>query len=110
MNPTATIAPKQRRQRRKPQRFVRLVLAPSATETGVIRLTVGKASQDYLLTPIPSDYGRAFRVVKLGIDAKGDYAVNVDGAKRTCDCLGHLKHGHCKHGDSLAALIAAGKL
>ena len=35
---------------------------------------------------------------------------NIDGDKRTCECKGFLHHGHCKHADGIAALIAAGQL
>ena len=38
------------------------------------------------------------------------YAVNIDGEKCSCECKGFASHGHCKHSDGIAALIAAGKL
>jgi hypothetical protein len=63
------------------------------------------------LTEIPSDFGRRFQVEKVGIDVtEGKYTVNVSEDKRSCECKGHLKWGHCKHADGLAALIAAGRL
>jgi hypothetical protein len=66
---------------------------------------------DYLLAPLAADGGRGFRLEKIGLDFDGStYHVNLDGSNRSCTCLGGLKHGHCKHGDGLAALIAAGKL
>jgi hypothetical protein len=110
MNATRTIAPKQPRKRLKPDRFVRLLVKPEGKETGVIRLTVGKESADYFVSVIPADFGRGFQLVKVGIDASGEYSVNIDGDKRSCECKGFGRHGHCKHADGLAALIAAGKL
>ncbi len=74
----------------------------------MVRITVGKEQADYFLTPIPADFGRAFRVEKIGQD--GRYHVNLDGNNNTCDCPGHEKLGHCKHADGLAALVAAGRL
>jgi hypothetical protein len=78
---------------------------------GVVRLTVNRKSVDYLLTPLATDYGRGFKLEKIGLDFDGSvYHVNLDRGNRSCDCKGGLKHGHCKHGDGLAALIAAGRL
>ncbi len=108
---TATARPRQRKPRQKPARFVRLVVPPDGIGVGVVRLTVGGKSGEYLLFPAAADFGRGFRVEKIGLEARGEvYHVNLDGDKRTCECKGFLKWGHCKHADGLAALIAAGKL
>jgi hypothetical protein len=59
MNATATRAPHQRKPRQKPQRFIGRALRPGPDGTnGVVRIRVGKAQADYLLTPIPADFGR----------------------------------------------------
>jgi hypothetical protein len=110
MNATTSAPARQRRQRTKPQCFVRLCVQPEGASPGVIRLTVNGEAQDYFLTAIPADFGRGFTVEKVGLDAAGKYAVNIDGEKKTCDCKAHLRHGHCKHADGLAALIARGLL
>jgi hypothetical protein len=108
---TATAPARQRKPRPKPQRFVRLMVSPAVDGTGVVRLTVAKKADDYFLTPIPADFGRGFKVEKVGLDCRESaYAVNLDGEKRSCECKGYLRHGHCKHSDGLAALVAAGKL
>jgi hypothetical protein len=73
-----------------------------------VRITVGGKATDYYLTGIPSDFGRGFRLEKMG--AEETYHVNLDADRQTCECKGHLRHGHCKHADGLAALIAASKL
>ena len=106
---TATPAPRQQRKPRpKPARSIRLCVRPSAETAGVVRIAVGHAEQDYILNEIPADFGRGFLVEKIG--HAESYHVNIDADKRTCECLGYLKHSHCKHSDGLAALIAAGRL
>ncbi len=108
MNATSTATPRQRKPRAKPARSIRLCVRPDDQCPGVVRITAGKEQADYFLTTIPADFGRAFRVEKIGRD--GRYAVNLDGDTKTCDCPGNEKHGHCKHADGLAALVAAGRL
>jgi hypothetical protein len=111
MNATQTARPRQRKPRVKPARYVRLVITLDGIGVGVVRLTVAGKSCEYLLFPVAADYGRGFRVENIGLEGDGEvYHVNLDGDRRTCDCKGGLKHGHCKHADGLAALIAAGKL
>ncbi len=111
MNATQTAPARQRKPRPKPQRFARLCIRPEGTAPGIVRLTVGQEGADYFLTIIPAEFGRGFLVEKVGIDRDtAKYHVNIDADKKTCECKGFLRHGHCKHADGLAALIAAGKL
>src|SRR5262245_13197450 len=108
---TATARPRQRKPRQKPARFVRLCVRPDGSAPGVVRLTVGKEQADYMLTPIPADFGRGFKLEKIGLEGNGEtYHVNLGGDGGTCECKGWLRWGHCKHVDGLAALIAAGRL
>src|SRR5690349_21416339 len=108
MNATATARPRQRLPRAKPARYVRLVIKPGPDSLGVVRLTVNRKSVDYLLTPLAADWGRGFKLEKIGLDFDvSTYHVNLDGDKKACECKGFLKWGHCKHADGLAALIAA---
>jgi hypothetical protein len=104
-------APKPRPQ---PARHVRLVSPPDGLATGVIRITVGKASTDYSVRAIPSQVGgAAFELVKLGLEAGGEtYHVLLTGDTNhdSCTCKGSVAHGHCKHRDAIAALVAAGRL
>jgi hypothetical protein len=77
----------------------------------VLKVTVGKEDNYYRVEPIPSDWGRAFAVVKVGIgEPDVTYHVNLDDQQDTCDCLGHERWGHCKHVDGLKTLIARGEL
>jgi len=109
--PTASAPVRQRKPRPKPARSVRLVVRPLGRAPGILRLTVGKEAADYYLTCLPADFGIGFKVVKIGLDVtEGEYHVNIDGDKRSCECKGFLRHGHCKHADGIAALIAAGQL
>ena len=107
---TQTPAPRQRKPRAKPARSIRLCVRPTAETTGVVRITVGKEDADYLLTEIPADFGRGFKLEKIGFDADSAYCVNIDADRRTCECQGYNRWQKCKHSDGLAALIAAGRL
>jgi hypothetical protein len=105
-----TTAKRVRKPRPKPARSIRLCVNPEGQTPGVLRITVGKEQADYFLTAVPADFGRAFRLEKIGEEDGEAYHVNLDGQQRTCECKGHLRHNHCKHADGLAALIAAGRL
>jgi hypothetical protein len=112
MNTTATATRRQRKPRAKPARSISLRVKPRDHFTGVVRIKVGKeAAADYFLTELAADFGRGFKVEKVGLECKEDaYHVNIDGDNRTCDCKGFCRWSHCKHADGLAALIAAGQL
>ena len=96
------------RPRVKPARSIRIILAPNATRAGIVRITVGKSETDYLVTLIPADFGRGFRLNKL-LGGEG-YNVNLNGRYSLCDCKGHEAQGHCKHVEGLAALQNAGRI
>jgi hypothetical protein len=111
MNATTPALARQRKPRPKPARSIRLEVRPEGDGLGIVRITVGNQYADYFLTPIPADFGRGFKVEKVGLLVNDPpYHVNIDGDVRTCECKGFLRHGHCKHADGLAALIAAGRL
>ncbi len=111
MNATATAAARQRKPRPKPARSIRLALQPFGGNPGVVQITVGKDRADYFLTEIPADFGRGFKVEKMGDDAEGSaYHVNIDGDNRTCECKGFSRWHHCRHSDGLAALVKAGQV
>jgi hypothetical protein len=100
-----------RKPRAKPARSIRLVLPLNGdARNGVVRITVGKAAQDYFLSRIPSDFGTAFVLEKVGDEEATAYSVNLAADRNLCDCQGHARWAHCKHADGLAALVAAGKL
>ena len=108
---TATRPARQRKPRSKPARSIRLEVRPEGDGLGIVRITVGSAYADYFLTLIPADFGRGFKVEKIGLHENDPpYHVHIDADKRSCECKGFLRHGHCKHADGIAALIAAGRL
>lgn len=97
--------------KRKPKaRSAKLTTLPLLT------LTVDGEQFRYLLTPLTTDYGKAYTLTKLDSDPKDgptSYAVCIDdgpGNADTCECRGFLRWGHCKHTAGLRALIEAGKL
>ena len=101
------------RQRRKRQRFCKIVKNPSGYgyDVLVIRQPRPKSADlldYYTVEAFPSHMGE--RGIEL---TKGDgtvYHVNIDGRASTCDCKGFDAHGHCKHCESLLALQQRGKL
>ncbi len=98
-----------RKPRPKPVRSIRLCIAPSPINTGVVRIYVGHAFQEYLRNEVEGcAFGRGFLLSKIGHEEQ--YHVNVDHNRRTCECLGYITHSHCKHADGLAALVNAGRL
>jgi hypothetical protein len=112
MDTTTTTAPvRQRKPRPKPQCFIRIEVRPEDNGLGIVRITAGAEHADYFLTELPADFGRGFTVEKIGLhENEPPYHVNIDTDKKSCECKGFLKWGHCKHSDGLAALIAAGRL
>src|SRR5438067_9766084 len=109
MTMSETTATRKPRQRRKPQRFARL-LTTDGKAVLVIRQPRPRSADlvdAYTLEPIPSDFGRGLLLHKHDGTS---YAVNLSGPDSTCDCKGFESHGHCKHCESLLALQQRGKL
>ena len=83
-------------------------------EVGALFMTIGSQESGYWLDPLPCDLDgeRAFRLTKFETTKKAgqpdayDVRICRKTATGSCECMGHLKHGHktlCKH---LAALFA----
>src|SRR5262249_46034972 len=101
----------------KPQRFCRLQARPTVDEPVLLTLHIAGKESDYWLSLMPSDFGEAFRLEKIipsddGPAERGEvyHVCFEDQQNHTCECKGFLRHGHCKHIDSLKALRDAGKL
>ena len=110
MQPTTATPTRQRKPRTKPARHIGVAVRPSEVNPFfVVRIVEGKKTDHYAVTPIPSDWGTAYTVAKLGTEQE-PYHVNLAGADSTCDCKGHQRHGHCRHVEGLTALTNAGRL
>ncbi len=113
MNATQTRKP---RQRRPKARTVNLLLPVGPLDTnGVLRLTDGGKETLFFVDRLASEVGgAAFRLTKFEQHQRGEddavYNVLLDGERSSCECKGHLRHGHCRHVEALTALKAAGKL
>src|SRR5262245_17724673 len=96
---------------RKPQaRSVRLMQVGGAQ---VLAITKGKDVTFYGLVELDHGFGQAaFRLSKAnrGNGPGEEYDVLIDGARSSCECLGFLSHRHCKHLESIDALVKAGSL
>jgi hypothetical protein len=101
------------RTRRKPERRIRL-LKPIQHGIGAMQIVIDGEPHNYLIFPLKSDFGAAFRLVKkelLPIDPgvwelhdTARYDVNLNGLQSTCECKGFLQRGKCKHVDGLTTL------
>jgi hypothetical protein len=96
--------------RPKPARRINLLCKPTHTMPGIVRIQVGDEPwTDYNLARIGSDFGTAFRLVKL-LGPHDRYDVLLDGRQSSCECKGFLRHGHCKHAAGLGKLVELGRL
>jgi hypothetical protein len=99
------------RQRRQHQRSIAVLVEPSPVNPAAfIRITQDGVESYYWLAPVPSDFGRAFRLEKPGFEGDEVYDVLLDAKGDSCTCKGHTYSGYCKHVDGLRALSDAGKL
>ncbi len=70
----------------------------------------------YFLYRLAADFGLAFRFEKFSTQVEdgepSEYDVNIDLARgyHSCTCKGNTYSGHCKHVESILALIQSGKI
>lgn len=93
-----------------PARTIRLVRSPAADGVGVFGITADGRMQFYTLHELRCDIGgRGFAVHRLGMGTV--YHVRVGKPDDcSCECLGFLRWGRCKHVAGLRALIKEGVL
>jgi hypothetical protein len=111
--------------RPKPPRTIRLIEPPLAwlnDGEGKVEITEGHVITVYYFREFVSALpGRAFHIrkdhtlnTKTGVREEFpdvEYGIRVHTqADRNCDCLGFSQWHHCRHVESFAALIEAGKL
>jgi hypothetical protein len=107
---------KSKTSRKKQPRAIRLLARVKGLVAGMFQVTEGAKVDRYFFSEVGSDFGRGFKVEKWDDEARAvveEYHVNLDGDRSTCECKGHLYHGHkarCRHVAGLLALVAAGKL
>src|SRR5262249_12152909 len=99
---------RQRKPRPKPQRHIHVCdRDPNGSGAVVVRVEEGKKTDHYYVKPIPSDFGHAFEVRKIGpAGFEPAYAVNLDPLGPAADCSGSSPPGHCRPVEGLAALRA----
>jgi hypothetical protein len=113
---STTTTARKPRQRRPKVRTVNLLLPIGPLNVnGVLRLTEDGKETLFFVDRIASEIGGAgFRLTKFEQYQRGEedaaYNVLLDGERSTCECKGHVRHGHCRHVDGLKALQTARKL
>jgi len=92
------------------ERSIRLVRSSSDDGVGVFCVTDRKGTTFYTFHEIPCAIGgRGFAVHRLGLGQL--YHVRIGNEEEcSCECLGFLAHGRCKHVLGLLALTHHGKL
>ncbi len=106
------------RERVKSERHVTI----GATTNGVfaLHMTIGSGEKaqhfGYYVSRIPADFGLGFRFEKFDVEKvegePAEYDVNIDLERgyHSCTCKGNTYHGHCKHVESVLALIQCDKI
>lgn len=92
------------------RRTIRLERSPAGDGVGVFSIRAGKDCHFYTFREILCEIGgRGFAVHRLGLGTL--YHVRAGRPNEcSCECLGFLAHGHCRHILGLLALIRAGKV
>ena len=89
-------------------RTIRLVRPPMSDEPGVLCITDNRQATYYAFCELPCEIGgRAFAVHRLGLGTMYHVRVGVP-TDCSCECMGYLSHGRCKHLQGLLALTAHG--
>jgi hypothetical protein len=93
-----------------PPRTIRLVRPPNRDGVGVFSITEGGRMHFYALAELRCEIGgRGFAVHRLGLGNL--YHVRIgEPHDCSCECLGFLRWGRCKHVAGLKALIRQGLL
>jgi hypothetical protein len=92
------------RKKAAPERSIRLLRPPLPDAPGLMCIADRRQASYYVFREIPCAIGgRAFAVHRLGLGHV--YAVRVGTAEEcSCECIGFLRHGKCKHILGLLAL------
>src|SRR5262249_25056277 len=89
-------------------------LATLSNGRTVLWLRQGEESRAYALETLKSEFGAAFRLTKAddgdGHAEEYDVCLDREHGFHSCECRGFLRWKHCKHVDSLLALVKSGRL
>lgn len=88
-------------------------LARASRGTAYLTITDNGRTTHYFLSPLRTEIGgMAYRFSKLVQEGGERYDVQADPRTGSghCDCVGHSRHGYCRHVSCLLALRKAGKL
>lgn len=101
---------KTRQPRPQPNRSIRMVHPPGPDGVAVACISLGKETTFYTLREIPCEIGgRGFAMHRTGLGTL--YHVRIGTPREcSCECLGFLRYGYCRHVLGLQALVQAGKL
>jgi hypothetical protein len=106
------------RKRVKPERHV--TLGTPTNGVFALHMTIGTGEKaqhfGYYVQPMPADFGLGFHFEKFDVEKvegePSEYDVNIDLQRgyHSCTCKGNTYCGHCKHVESILALIKSGKI
>jgi hypothetical protein len=97
--------------KRAPARSIRLVRPPDSTGVGVFALSTRSVEAFYAFKEIPCAIGgRGFAVHRLGLAELYHLRVGSNPEDISCECLGYLAHGNCKHIRGINALLQHGAI
>jgi hypothetical protein len=95
------------RKKKHPPRTIHLERAPTADGAGVFRFEERGRSTSYAIHEIPCEIGgRGFAIHRLGLATLYHVRIADAEADCSCECLGFLRHGRCKHVVGLRTLLA----
>jgi hypothetical protein len=92
------------------ERSICLMRSPARDGVGVFRISTGRVSVFYTFHEIPCEIGgRGFALHRLGLGQL--YHVRIGRREDcSCECLGFLYRGRCRHILGLLALARHGKI
>jgi hypothetical protein len=96
--------------KRPPQRTFELIRSPRLDGVGAFSVVAKRDAAVYAFCEIPCEIGgRGFAVHRLGIG--NVYHVRIGLPEEcSCECMGFLRHGHCRHIEALRALSEQGEI
>jgi hypothetical protein len=98
------VAAQPRKKKAAAERSIPLLRAPGDDGVGLMAIAAGRSTNYYVFREVPCEIGgRAFALHRLGLGNL--YHVRIgEPAACSCECLGFLRQGKCKHILGLLAL------